>query len=182
LFIIPLNNERRWYRYHHLFIDLLRQQLRQRDPDLIITLHKKASAWYELNGFTNEAIEHALCSEDFERAADMIQENIDHVLYLGEDTKLRRWLDEIPVEVTFSKPYLCIFHAGNNYIRGQVDEVKRNLQAAEQVLEFNASAEEDTVPGETDQLLASDKMKLPGRAATVRSFLVSYQGDMEGAI
>jgi LuxR family maltose regulon positive regulatory protein len=182
LFIIPLDSERRWYRYHHLFIDLLRQRLRQRNPDQILTLHRKASAWYEQNGFTNEAIEHALRSEDFERAADMIRENVDHVLYLGEDTKLRRWLDKIPVDVTFSKPYLCILLAGNNYIRGQVDEAKRYLQAAEKALDFSTSAEADTVQGKTDQLLASDKMKLWGRAATVRSFLVSYQGDMEGAI
>jgi LuxR family maltose regulon positive regulatory protein len=182
LFITPLDSERHWYRYHHLFIDLLRQRLRQRNSNQILTLHRNASAWYEQNGFTNEAIEHALRGEDFERAADMIRENIDHVLYLGEDTKLRRWLDKIPVDVTFSKPYLCILHAGNNYIRGQVDEVKRYLQAAEQALDSSTSTEANTLPEETDQPLAFDKMKLRGRAATVRSFLVSYQGDMEGAI
>ena len=74
LFIVPLDEERRWYRYHHLFADLLRQRLRQTQPEQVPTLHHRASEWYEQNGFADEAIEHALRAEDFERAAYLIEE------------------------------------------------------------------------------------------------------------
>jgi LuxR family maltose regulon positive regulatory protein len=177
LFIIPLDEERRWYRYHRLFADLLRQRLRQTQPDWVPSLHLRASEWYEENGFTDEAIEHALHRKDFERAADKIEEYVDHVLHFGEHSILRRWLDEIPVEVTFSKPHLCILHAGSLYIGGQIDEAERYLQAAEQVLDLGTSAESDTVPTKTP-----DRLKYRGRAAVVRSFLLSYKGDVEGSI
>ena len=73
LFIVPLDEERRWYRYHHLFADLLRQRLRQTQPESVPTLHTRASEWYEQNGLIDEAIEHALRAEDFERAAHLIE-------------------------------------------------------------------------------------------------------------
>jgi LuxR family maltose regulon positive regulatory protein len=182
LFIIPLDEERRWYRYHRLFADLLRRRLRQTRSEQLPILHLRASEWYEQNGFTDEAIEHALHREDFERAADKIEEYVDHVLHFGEHSTLRRWLDKIPDEVAFSKPHLCILHAGNLYIRGQADEAEQYLQAAEQVLDLGASAESDTVLTKTGQLLAPDRLKYRGRAAVVRSFLLSYNGDVEGSI
>jgi LuxR family maltose regulon positive regulatory protein len=80
LFIVPLDEERRWYRYHHLFADLLRQRLRQKQPDWGPTLHHRASEWYEQNGFADEAIEHALRGEDFERAAHLLEEYADALL------------------------------------------------------------------------------------------------------
>jgi LuxR family maltose regulon positive regulatory protein len=138
--------------------------------------------WYEQNGLADEAIEHGLRSEDFERVADMIEEYVDHVLHFGERSKLRRWLDEIPVAVTFAKPYLCILHAGNSYISGHIDEAERHLQAAEQALEPGNSNESDAKPMKTDPQLAPGTVRLRGRAATVRSFLVSYQGDVEKSI
>jgi len=163
LFIVPLDEERRWYRYHRLFCDLLRQRLHQVQPDWVSTLHIRASVWYEQNGFAEEAIEHALRAEDFERAADMIEEYIDDIWQLGARTKLRHWLDALPVEVVCSKPHLCILHAAILFTGGEIDEAERRLQAAEQAL-------------------APDKIKLRGRAAAVRAHLVSYQGDVQGAI
>ncbi len=73
LFVLPLDNERRWYRYHHLFADLLRQQLRQSHLEQIPTLHNRASEWYERNGLPSDSIRHALATEDFERAADLAE-------------------------------------------------------------------------------------------------------------
>ncbi len=77
LFIVPLDNERRWYRYHHLFADLLRQRQRQTQSEQLPILHLRASMWYEQNGFADEAIEHALRAEDFEQTAQLIEEHID---------------------------------------------------------------------------------------------------------
>ena len=81
-----------WYRYHHLFSDLLRQRLKQTISEEITVLHLRASAWYEQNGFVDEAIEHALRAEDFERAARMIEKTIETVWVRSEDTKFQRWL------------------------------------------------------------------------------------------
>jgi LuxR family maltose regulon positive regulatory protein len=96
LFIVPLDDERLWYRYHHLFADLLRNRMHQTQPGLAPGLHKRASEWYEQNGLTDEAIEHALRAEDFERAAHLIEAVAEVVWGRGEHTKLRRWLTGLP--------------------------------------------------------------------------------------
>ncbi|MCJ7700658.1 MAG: NACHT domain-containing protein, partial [Anaerolineales bacterium] len=96
LFIVPLDNERHWYRYHYLFADLLRQRLRQTQPEQMPILHRRASEWYEQKGFIDEAIEHALQAEEFERAANMIEERVDALWQRGEHIKLRLWLDGLP--------------------------------------------------------------------------------------
>jgi LuxR family maltose regulon positive regulatory protein len=205
LFIVPLDNERRWYRYHQLFSDLLRQRLLQNPPPLVqgatvpkgepvlsslqgtkrgvvAELHSRASVWYEQNGFPDEAIEHALRGEDLERAAQMIETHADNIWQFGVLAKLRRWLDEIPAEVIYSRPHLCILDAGNLLITGQADEAERRLQAVQQALGRGAFYESDTEPGETDQPLVSINTKLLGRAAVIQSHLLSYQGDATGAI
>ena len=93
LFIIPLDEERRWYRYHHLFVDLLRQRLRQTQQEQIPTLHRRASEWYEQTGLPADAIRHALTAEDFSRAASLVELawpemsgsfSVRHVAWLGE--------------------------------------------------------------------------------------------------
>jgi LuxR family maltose regulon positive regulatory protein len=180
--VVPLDSERRWYRYHHLFTDLLRQRLRQTRPDWAYKLHRQASKWYEGNGFAGEAIEHALRAEDFERASDMIEGLVEHVLHFGEQAKLRRWLAEIPFEVAFSKPYICILHAGNSYISGQIEEAERYLQRAGQALELVPAAGSDAGLMSTDRRPGRDKLKLRGRMATMRSYLVAYHGDEEASI
>ena len=83
LFIAPLDNERRWYRYHHLFADLLRKQLGRTQPDLVAGLHRLASEWYENNGLISEAVNHLLAIGDTEEAASLVEGNalamMDHV-------------------------------------------------------------------------------------------------------
>ena len=113
LFIVPLDEERRWYRYHHLFADLLRQRLRQTHLEQIPTLHRQASAWHEQNAFIDEAIEHSLRADDFEQAAYLIEEHIDALWGEGEHRKMRRWLDELPEDMLFSR-------ASPLHISGQV--------------------------------------------------------------
>jgi len=182
LFIIPLDEERRWYRYHHLFSDLLRQRLRQTQLEQVPTLHHRASEWYEQNGFADEAIEHALRAEDFERAAYLIEEHVDAIWERGEHTKLRRWLAGLPVELVFSKPQLCILHAWNLFTSGQQDAAERSLQAAGQALDPGADRAHETSPIERVQPPNSDRMKIQGRAAAIRAFLASYRGDVPGII
>ena len=87
LFVIPLDDELRWYCYHHLFSDLLRQRLRQTQPDWVPTLHLRASEWYEQNGFTDEAIEHALYAQDYERTTRLMGEHVDTLWQRGEHAR-----------------------------------------------------------------------------------------------
>jgi LuxR family maltose regulon positive regulatory protein len=197
LFIVPLDEERRWYRYHHLFADLLRQRLRQNPPPLssppmggaeggddrgsiVAELHIRASEWYEQNGFVDEAIEHALRAEDFERAAHLIEEHVDALWGRGEHTKLRRWITGLPVELVFSKPHLCILHAWDMFTSGQQDAAERSLHAAEKALDTVTNLATETSPLGQDQLPHSERMKILGRAAAIRAFLASYRGDVQG--
>jgi LuxR family maltose regulon positive regulatory protein len=179
LFIIPLDEERRWYRYHHLFADLLRQRLHQTQPEQLPILHRRASEWYEQNRFVDESIEHALCGEDFERAAHLIEEHLDALWQRGEYTELQRWLARLPVEMVFSKPHLCILQAWDLFHCGQQDAVERSLQAAEQALETCSDGATGTPPIGRDQLPDSDRMKIQGRAAVIRAFLAVYRGDVQ---
>jgi LuxR family maltose regulon positive regulatory protein len=111
LFIIPLDNKRRWYRYHHLFAELLQQRLYQREKNSVAELHSRASIWYEQNKFGDDAVEHALAAKDFEQAVSLIEEQADTIWERGEHTKFKRWLEELPAELVFSKPILSIIHA-----------------------------------------------------------------------
>ena len=179
LFIVRLDEERRWYRYHHLFADLLRRRLCQTQLEQIPTLHRRASEWYEHNGFVDEAIDHALRAEDFERAAHLIEDQIGADLIgkyeRGDQTMLRRWLAELPKEFALSRPHVCTLYAWNLFASGQLDAADQSLQVAENMLDLNTDQEFVSTP-DKDQL--SDRMKLVGRIAAFRSFLASYSGDI----
>src|SRR5215203_37628 len=96
LFVIPLDDERHWYRYHHLFVDVLRQRLRQEHPDLVSVLHRRACGWFERRGLVGEAINHALAAQDWERAVRLIEsEGITVVLGRQVQTMLG-WIDRVP--------------------------------------------------------------------------------------
>ena len=182
LFIVPLDEERRWYRYHHLFADLLRQRLHQKHPDWVPVLHHRASAWFEQNGFADAAIEHALRAQDSERAACLIEEHADAIWQGGEHAKLRRWLAGLPAEVRFSKPDLCIIHAWALFTSGQQEEAEQSLQAAEKAIELNNHRASELLPAEEDKPPDPGTNRIRGRAATIRAFLASYWGDVAGSI
>jgi LuxR family maltose regulon positive regulatory protein len=180
LFIVALDNERRWYRYHHLFLDLLRQRLRQAHPEWIPTLHRRASEWYEQNGFVDRAIEHALLTEDHERPAWLIDQQAEAMWLRGEHAKLQRWLNKLPDEVVFSRPQLCVFHAWYLFAAGQQDEAEQRLQACEQRFEPAVNGTTRiSAPDEQVRNADVDRMKLRGMVAVIRAFMATYLGDVE---
>jgi LuxR family maltose regulon positive regulatory protein len=181
LFLVPLDEELRWYRYHHLFSDLLRQRLRQTQPEVILELHQRASEWYEQNGFNDAAIGHALRAEDFQQAAHLVEEQVDAAWQRGEHTKLRRWLAGLPVELVLSRPQLCIFNAWYLFAGGQLDAAEQSLQAAKGALEPGDESSAATAPRERD-LLTEPGKKLRGRLAAIQAFMGSYRGDLPGII
>ena len=112
LFIAPLDHQRTWYRYHHLFAEALRAVARQALPDGLPALHHRASRWYEDNGLTREAIEQAVAAGDTERVAALVEGLADATIWAyGEVETLRRWLAPLPEPVVRSRPQLCILHA-----------------------------------------------------------------------
>ena len=84
LFLIPLDDERHWYRYHRLFADLLRQRLDQTDPARVLALHQRAAVWFEANGYVEEAIAHALLAGINDKAADLIEQHAEAMLMRSE--------------------------------------------------------------------------------------------------
>jgi LuxR family maltose regulon positive regulatory protein len=179
LFVIPLDGQRRWYRYHHLFADLLLQHLKQIHPGQMQDLHQKASDWYEQNGFVDEAIEHALRGDDFKKAAQLIEEQVDAV---SEHTKILRWLDELPVEVISSKPQLCIFRARHLFSNGQLEKAEQALQVAEHALDTKFIGQTGSKSIEQDQQSNAARNVIIGMTAVIRAFLAIYKGHIQETI
>ncbi len=100
LFVIPLDARREWYRYHHLFADVLRARLQREEPDRVHDLHRRASRWYEQRGEPSEAIRHALAGEDYERAAAMIELAIPGLRQARQEATMRRWLELLPAQLS----------------------------------------------------------------------------------
>jgi LuxR family maltose regulon positive regulatory protein len=111
LFIVPLDDQRQWYRYHHLFSDLLNQRLLQSHPDRVTVLHCRASAWFEQNGWINEAIEHSLAAQDYERAAELIAQAAEPTLMRSEVVTYMHWVERLPGAILQSQPRLIVFQA-----------------------------------------------------------------------
>ena len=112
LFIAPLDHQRTWYRYHHLFAEALRAMARQALPDQLPALHLQASRWYEGHGLTRAAIDHAIAAADMERVTALIEGLADGAIWAyGEVETLRRWLAALTEPVVRSRPQLCILHA-----------------------------------------------------------------------
>ncbi|HEX9596554.1 MAG TPA: hypothetical protein VF982_06710, partial [Anaerolineales bacterium] len=150
LFIVPLDNERRWYRYHHLFADLLRQRLHQNiasstgDAESRVNeLHIRASQWYEDNDLEIEAFHHAAAANDVERAERLIEGKGIPLHFRGAVTAILGWLESLPTTVMNARPSLWWRYASLLLINGQTTGVEEKLQAAEAALQ---GAEADDKP------------------------------------
>lgn len=145
LFIIPLDNERKWYRYHHLFADLLRTQLREYFPQSVADLHKRAAAWYEQAGFPFEAIHHALQAKDTLLAADVIERAVRSYATWssGNIARLFEALQALPDGVIASRPWLRLYIANAFYGVGQLNEADRILAEMEPVIADQADQPEN---------------------------------------
>jgi LuxR family transcriptional regulator, maltose regulon positive regulatory protein len=142
LFIVPLDNERRWYRYHHLFADLLRQRLHQSTASSkgdemggVAELHRRASAWYEDNGLELEAFHHATAAGDVEHAERLIEGKGMPLHFRGAVTPVLNWLKSLPTTVLDDNPSLWTTYASVLLVTGQVTSVEQTLHSAETALQ-----------------------------------------------
>lgn len=132
LFLVALNSERRWYRYHHLFAELLRKRL---DPTVAASLHIRASSWYEANGFALEAFHHAVCAHDTKRAARLAEGAGLPLIFRGAVTPVLQWLESLGEQEKNELPGLWVMQASALLMTGKTTGVEPKLQAAEKVLQ-----------------------------------------------
>src|SRR5262249_24611304 len=133
LFLVALDDERRWYRYHHLLRDVLRSRLQREQPALAPDLHRRASAWYLQQGLVGEAIHHLLSVGDVERVKDVIERQ-GWSLGVGSGERIRAlhsWLTALPAPLVRARPMLCLLHAHTFMFINQPHEAAALLQEAE---------------------------------------------------
>lgn len=159
LFLIPLDDAREWYRYHQLFGQLLRTRLQQAEADQVPVLHRRASDWYEQQGWVVDAVSHALAAGDVDRVARLITGNALAIMGHGELADLAARLATLPEEVR-SQPWLAISHAWVLAYAGQLREVEERLHAIE---------------GQTKEEHAR------GHLAAIHAYLAGLRGDMSAA-
>ncbi len=148
LFLIPLDNERRWYRYHHLFADLLRHRLGQERAGVVAKLHRRAALWFEHHGPPTDAVEHALAAADTELVVRLLAPHASRYVARGEAQTLQRWLDALPRQQLLGNPRLCLAQAWVLMDHRRVAEMEQYLQAVEASLPSAGEPEAVRLHGE----------------------------------
>ncbi len=167
LFLIPLDDERRWYRYHHLFGDVLRQRLQEAHPDLPVELRRRASEWHEHNGFTLEAIEYALAARDFERAGRLLDPIGAALAARGSVQLVLRWIEALPEALLQAQPRLMLIHATALTFANQLAAAQSRAQQAQAAVPDDGSVTAYAVRGWANVVLATTSLYAGDIAASV---------------
>jgi LuxR family maltose regulon positive regulatory protein len=179
LLVVPLDDDRVWYRYHHLFADFLRGRLRRESPERTVDLHLRASEWYEENALVAEAVDHALSAGDHERAARLMESGIEQTWYRGEVMTLLGWLSKLTKEAMLRRPLLLVWYAAALMLVGRFDGVESLLREAEGGVGGAAEGHGEEQRPDADE---ADPRHVLATAAAVRSLHARLQGDPRGAI
>src|SRR5579859_2424505 len=183
LFVVPLDDQRQWYRYHHLFADVLRVRLREVEPSQVPALHRRASEWYARNELPLEAIQHALAAEDFERAASLVELAWPAVARSWQDATLQSWLKALPDNLVRRRPVLSVYFAGAALIGGDLEAVESRLGDAERWLDTSADSTLGVLEAAAaERVVANEEefRKLPSQIAIYRAALAQARGDVAG--
>jgi LuxR family maltose regulon positive regulatory protein len=179
LFVVPLDDERRWYRYHHLFADVLRSRLQREQPERIRELHRRAAAWYERNGWSSEAVRHALAAQEHDRAADLVEDVARKMWNRGEVMTLLGWLEALPEETKRRRPQLLLQYAAALLWVGRLDDVEPIAREIERAVGVSGEGRDDDLRPSADETL---RRVLLGGVAATRSWRAYLKGDPHGAI
>ncbi len=187
LFLIPLDDQRQWYRYHHLFEEVLQSYLRREQSDRVSMLHRRASVWFEQNDLPAEAIRHALAAKDFERAAELIER-----VWLAMDLSYQSatwlgWVKALPDELVRAHPVVSVGYAWALLGVGEMEASEARLRDAERWLEpadnmqaeFNCRRLFQREP----QMVIVDEAEfrsLPASIAAARAYRALALGDISG--
>jgi ATP/maltotriose-dependent transcriptional regulator MalT len=183
LFVVPLDDRRRWYRYHHLFADVLQARLLAEQSGQVKELHQRASAWFERYGEQPAAIGHALTAGDFGRAADLIELAIPAMRRVRQETTVHGWLQALPDEVIRVRPVLSVGAAGALLASGQLDGVEGWLRSAETWLDGAGAGTGSPAAG--SGMIVTDEAefrRLPGGIELYRTALALARGDLPGTV
>jgi LuxR family transcriptional regulator, maltose regulon positive regulatory protein len=178
LLVVPLDDERVWYRYHHLFAEFLRGRLERESPERTVELHLRASDWYEENALVAEAVDHALSAGDHERASRLMESSVGQTWYRGEVMTLLGWLRKMPKEAMLRRPLLLVWYAAALMLVGRFDGVEALLREAEGGVGGAGEGDGEEPPGADE----ADPQHVLATAAAVRSLHARLQGDPQGAI
>jgi LuxR family transcriptional regulator, maltose regulon positive regulatory protein len=170
LFLLPLDEERHWYRYHSLFAQVLRQRLQQTRPSLIPALHRRASCWYEQHGFFAEAVSHALAAPAFEVAVRLIEQCTERFILENQVQTLCDWLGALPESLVLVHPALGLTYAIALIYTNQWEMASAHLQTIEQ-----SRSQGPDMPG-------ADERVLLGQITAGRSLLAGHAGDLERSV
>jgi ATP/maltotriose-dependent transcriptional regulator MalT len=168
LFLVPLDDMRQWYRYHHLFAEVLRTRLQQEQPNMIPAFHSRASRWYEQHKLFDEAVAHALAIPDSERAALLIEQYAQFTNFPSQFQLLLGWLNRLPDALVRTHPSLSLMHAITLMLTHQLETSSRRLQDVERCLEAEMPAEQ--------------RRTIVGELTAFRSQLARLVGDYERCV
>ncbi len=181
LFLLPLDDERRWYRYHQLFAEMLRQRLQHVQPHQVARLHQRASAWYAQHELIREAVHHALAASDFAQAARLIEQAFNSLVRRGEIATLQRWAAALPGELVRSNIELSVLQGWLLFVSGKHDEALLHLENIERAFGINPvedeHSEQQAMPGGT-----SSHAEIKGRIAAIRASIAVTRGDLPRTI
>jgi LuxR family transcriptional regulator, maltose regulon positive regulatory protein len=166
LFLVPLDGQRRWYRYHQLFAEMLCSRVQQLQPERLPLLHRRAAAWYVQQGLISEAVEHALLAGDTEQAAVLVEQLAEATFLRGEVRTLLGWLSALPEAIVHARPRLALAYAWALAFTGHVDAAEAQLEDVEQ---------------RTQQATAGERPRLGG-AAALQAIVASLRGDVPSLI
>jgi LuxR family transcriptional regulator, maltose regulon positive regulatory protein len=178
LFVVPLDEVRRWWRYHHLFASLLRDRLAHELPARVPELHRAAAAWHEEHGFADEAVRHALAAGEADWAARLVERYVEGLLRRSEGATLRRWLSALPAASVRARARLCLAQTITAVVGGRLEAVEPLLADAERA--FAATGDEPHEPsiGRAMSVLAN----IPASIAFLRAELARLRGDAARAV
>ncbi len=179
-FVVPLDDKRHWYRYHHLFAEVLSAHLLAEQPDQVATLHRRASAWYEQHGSTADAIRHALAAEDFGRAADLIERAVPAMARNRQEATVLGWLKALPDELVRARPVLSVHYAGALLLHGKLEGVEVRLRDAEQWLDTKTDRGELALASSAEMVVVDQEefRGLPGMIAIYRAAIALALGNV----
>ena len=180
LFVVPLDDKRHWFRYHHLFAEVLSAHLMTEQPDQASTLHRRASEWYEHNGSAADAIRHALAAKDFERAADLVELAVPAMRRSRQEAALLGWLKALPNELVHARPVLSVDYAGALLQGGELEGVEARLRDAERWLDTTAVMRERPEAPSAGMVVMDEEefRRLPGSIAVHRAGQALALGDV----
>jgi len=173
LFLVPLDDDRHWYRYHHLFAEVLRQRLTSgATSEAVATLHRRASAWFEGQRLDTEAVQHALAASDWERAAQLIEQSAIQGPALTQGQvqvqTLLEWLTLLPDALVRTRPNLCLLHANMLMLTNRLQAALERLQVTERCIPADMPTDEARF--------------IRGIAAVIHANIMRFWGDLPASI